>query len=418
LAELCRAASRPEMGRLCCLLRCLSAADRPAGSVGWPGPSRTSSAMVLAVLDSSSPAAACAAPRRVPISVDQADAVSTVGGRGTPGRPTPRPAPLRRAAGRYCEPVAATRQEGPDSTLVARPAATVMVVRDRPGGGAGFEVLMLRRNLRSVFVGGAYLFPGGSLEADDHDEALLDRCVGRSDAQASELLGLGQGGLAYWVAAVRECFEEAGLLLARHLAEGHAVALSEEATLARFAEHRLGLNAGRRRFLEVLEDEDLFLPLDTIHYFAHWITPRGAPRRYDTRFFVTRAPQHQVALHDAGETIADVWITPEEALRRHGDAEIEMLFPTVKNLQAISRFSSAAELLEVAAASSDQVASVQPRVVAEGNGVRLLLPGDPGYEAPPEQGPGTEAGDEAAFARAVRAAARGPRRGAGPGGTA
>jgi hypothetical protein len=120
-----------------------------------------------------------------------------------------------------------------------------------------------------------------------------------------------------------------------------------------------------------------------IHYFAHWITPKGAPRRYDTRFFVAAAPPGQIAAHSAGETIAEVWITPQDALARHREGTIEIIFPTIRNLQAISRFSSSAELLDVAARASGSVPTIEPRVVADGNGMRIVLPGDEGYEAAP-----------------------------------
>ena len=106
------------------------------------------------------------------------------------------------------------------------------------------------------------------------------------------------------------------------------------------------MNAGTRRFLDLCRDEHLRLGVGDIHYFAHWITPRGAPRRYDTRFFVAAAPPGQIAAHDAGETIAEVWISPHDALARHRAGEIEIIFPTIRNLQAIGRFATSAELLD------------------------------------------------------------------------
>jgi 8-oxo-dGTP pyrophosphatase MutT (NUDIX family) len=305
-----------------------------------------------------------------------------------------------------------------------RPAATVMLVRDAPasGGGTALEVLMVRRNLRSDFVGGAYVFPGGAVDLLDGGPEAEAICAGRTDAGASALLGFGSGGLAYWVAVVRETFEEAGLLLARREGGPDLLAGDPEEE-ARFVAERAAVNAGTRRFLDLCRDERLRLSVGDIHYFAHWITPRGAPRRYDTRFFVAAAPPGQIAAHDAGETIAEVWLTPQHALARHRSGEIEIIFPTIRNLQAIGRFSTSVELLDAAAAASGSVLAIEPRVVPDGNGMRIVLPGDPAYERAPVPDPGGS-GPLGDFNEAVRAvsmeanekgpdAAPGPR----PGGT-
>jgi 8-oxo-dGTP pyrophosphatase MutT (NUDIX family) len=278
-----------------------------------------------------------------------------------------------------------------------------MLVRDapRPDGWSALEVLMVRRNLRSDFVGGAYVFPGGAVDPLDGGAEAEALCAGRTDAEASALLGQPEGGLAYWVAVVRETFEEAGVLLAAR-AGGPTLLGGDPAEEARFAAARAALNDGSGRFLDLCRDEGLRLAVGDIHYFAHWITPRGAPRRYDTRFFVAAAPPGQIAAHSAGETIAEVWITPEDALARHRAGEIEIIFPTIRNLQVISRFSTGGDLLAAAARASSSVPAIEPRVVADGNGMRIVLPGDPGYEEAPVPDPsGTEA--PAGFNEAVRA---------------
>jgi 8-oxo-dGTP pyrophosphatase MutT (NUDIX family) len=262
-----------------------------------------------------------------------------------------------------------------------RAAATVMLVRDAPDSG-DLEVLMVRRNLHSDFVGGAYVFPGGSVDPADGGAEAEAACEGRSDADASTLLGIETGGLAYWVAVVRETFEEAGLLLARR-ASGPALLAGDPEEEARFVAERAQVNAGTRRFLDLCRDEGLRLSVGDVHYFAHWITPRGAPRRFDTRFFVAPAPPGQIAAHDAGETIAEIWVTPAEALARHREGTIEIIFPTIRNLQAIGRFTTAGELLATAARAAGSVPTIEPRVVADGNGMRIVLPGDEGYEAAP-----------------------------------
>jgi 8-oxo-dGTP pyrophosphatase MutT (NUDIX family) len=266
-----------------------------------------------------------------------------------------------------------------------RDAATVMLVRDRPEGG--MEVFMLRRNLNSDFVGGAYVFPGGAVDEADRHADLEAICEGRSDDQASILLGVDKGGLAYWVAAIRECFEEAGVLLATEADTNEVISFKDPETAERFSRHRKAVDSGEARLLEICEREGLQLAVDQIHYFSHWITPVGPPRRYDTRFFVTAAPPEQVPLHDDRETIANTWIAPQEALDRHAAGEFEIIFPTIKNLEAIARFEKSADLL-AAAAAIEEVPTILPRITTDGHGVRILLPGDPGYdEAVPPAGP-------------------------------
>jgi 8-oxo-dGTP pyrophosphatase MutT (NUDIX family) len=257
-----------------------------------------------------------------------------------------------------------------------RDAATVMLVRDKPSGG--LEVFMLKRNLDSDFVGGAFVFPGGAVDDVDRHADLEAVCGGRSDDQASAMLDIDRGGLAYWVAAIRECFEESGVLLA-YDRDGEVISFKDPEVAERFVEHRKAVDSGERRLLDVCEAEGLRLAVDQIHYFAHWITPEGPPRRYDTRFFVCAAPPEQVPLHDDRETVANRWIGPAEALDAHQRGEFEIIFPTIKNLEAITRFDSSADLL-AAAAAIEQVPTVIPRIVADGHGYRILLPGDPGYD--------------------------------------
>ena len=313
---------------------------------------------------------------------------------------------------------------GPAATSAAdaveiRPAATVMLVRDapEPRGGTRLEVLMVRRNLRSDFVGGAYVFPGGAVDPLDGGPEAEALCSGRSDAEASALLGFPSGGLAYWVAVVRETFEEAGLLLATRPVGPDLLAGTPDEE-ARFAAERVSVNAGTQRFLDLCRHEGLRLSVGDIHYFAHWITPRGAPRRYDTRFFVAAAPLGQIAAHSAGETIAEAWISPHDALARHRSGEIEIIFPTIRNLQVIGRFATSAELLDAAAQASSAVPAIEPRVVPDGNGMRIVLPGDPAYERPevPDPVGGASVGDfnEAVRAVSMQANKEGPESAPGP----
>ena len=245
-----------------------------------------------------------------------------------------------------------------------------MLVRDSPE----LHVFMLRRNLDSRFVAGASVFPGGAVDPDDRAPALLDRCTGPTDEEASRQLGLTRGGLGFWVAAIREAFEEAGVLLARHAASGAPIDLSAAAAAARLEAARPGVAGGSRPFLDVVVDEDLLLDVGALHLFAHWITPPGPPRRYDTWFFVADAPPGHAYLHDDGETVASEWVRPADALARAAAGELELIFPTMRSLDVLSNYESAGALLaDVRAAAG----SAPVRMVRDFNGERVALPGDP-----------------------------------------
>lgn len=259
----------------------------------------------------------------------------------------------------------------PESVPV-RDAATVMLLRD---GDDGIEVCMLQRNLNSDFVGGAYVFPGGGVDPGDASEQVQSVCEGRTDSDASRLVGVERGGLSFWVAAVRESFEEAGVLLATDDAGG-VVSFADPEVAARFELHRAEVDAGRRALAEVCIEERLRLDVGRMHYFSRWVTPLGAPRRYDTRFFVAAAPEQQVALHDDREVIGTRWLTPREALADHEAGRMTMIFPTVRTMVALDRFDSAEAVLAHAAAQAE-VPAVVPMLRDEGGGLRLVLPGDP-----------------------------------------
>ena len=273
----------------------------------------------------------------------------------------------------------------------ARDAATIMLVRDGTVDGApALEVCMVRRHLDSDFVGGAYVFPGGKVDEADRSRDSARACAGRDDAQASDLLGVEAGGLSFWVAAARECFEEAGVLLAYQSGAERdrvPVDLAAPGRRRRLAGLRAELNGRRVDFLELLAAEELLVAADRILYFSHWITPEGAPKRYDTRFFVAALPVGQVPVHDEHETVDTVWVRPADALERAAAREFDIIFPTMKNLQALARFSTSEELLE-ATLAIERVPTVLPRVVADDRGVRILLPGDPGYDEAVGAAPG------------------------------
>jgi 8-oxo-dGTP pyrophosphatase MutT (NUDIX family) len=259
--------------------------------------------------------------------------------------------------------------------LVPRPAATVMTLREGPNG---YEILMLRRNLNSDFVGGAFVFPGGGVDPEDAGAAAQRLAVGITDEQASTRLGLESGGLAYYVACLRELFEEAGLLVACD-SQGRSVTLDDPETLMRLSQHRRAVNDRQLGFVEMMEREDLFLDLRELEYMAHWVTPIGPPRRFDTRFFVALAPVGQVATHDEGETVADQWLRPLDALATHHSGQLEMILPTIRNLQSIAGFDSAREVIAFARSLTD-IECVRPRMIERDGSVVIVLPGDVGYD--------------------------------------
>jgi len=252
-----------------------------------------------------------------------------------------------------------------------QPAATVTLVRDAP---RGLEVLMLQRSHSLKFMPGVYVFPGGALDAADSSPEIQAMCAGLEDEAASRALGVERGGIAYWVAAIREAFEEAGILLA-YDTSGNMVSLHGDAA-ERYRAHRSSLDERRGDFGAIVRDEGLLLAVDRLTYFGHWITPIRAPHRYDTRFFLAVAPERQEARHDNYETIAHVWVRPQEALDLCARETLNMRFPTIKTLEQFTQCATAAELVAVLS-STRVVRPLLPRTTRDG---RTLLPDDPGYE--------------------------------------
>ncbi len=215
-----------------------------------------------------------------------------------------------------------------------RQAATVALVRD---GDAGLEVFMVRRTTAAVFSPGAHVFPGGALDAADRDPVLASRCDGIDDAGANALLDVDGGGLGYFVAAVRECFEEAGLLLARR--DG---VLVDDADA--YGDDRDALNTGTTTFVDVLTRHSLTLAVDLLVPFGHWITPLGPPRRFDTRFFVAPAPRAQRPAHDGWETTESLWTRPAAVLVAADRGEVDLIEPTRHTLERLRGYASVDEL--------------------------------------------------------------------------
>jgi 8-oxo-dGTP pyrophosphatase MutT (NUDIX family) len=250
-----------------------------------------------------------------------------------------------------------------------------MLLDDRPD----LHVLMLRRRAGSAFVGGMMVFPGGGVDTEDAAPEVDAVCAGLDDAAASERLGLPRGGLAYWVATIRESFEEAGVLLARDRTTGRPVDFSEAEAERRFAAHRVEVDASRARLADVVRSEGLELVPADMHYTARWITPLGPPRRYDTRFFVTVMPPGQTPVHDDREAVHSEWVRPVDAIARFAAGELAMLPPTLGMLRILAGYEKAEAVMQAAAAHEDGP-DRPARLAVEGDLWRVVLPGDEDYE--------------------------------------
>ncbi len=250
-----------------------------------------------------------------------------------------------------------------------RPASTVALVRP---SDTGLEVFLVRRHDDVAFMGGAHVFPGGRVDAADRldepdrwcDGPVDTRMRGRTEADAH----------AFLVAAARELFEEAGVLLARD-ASGAMVSIAGDA-VARFDTHRRRLLASELRLIDILAGERLRLALDALALFAHWLTPLVDVRRLDTYFFLADAPASQDAAHCRHETTAGLWIRPLEAIDRCRRGDIALPPPTWTTLRALSRLGAVDAAWQWAKAQT--VPPVQPCFRLNGDGSRLvMLPGDP-----------------------------------------
>lgn len=241
------------------------------------------------------------------------------------------------------------------------PAATILLVRDAPE----FEVLMVKRHHQIDFASGALVFPGGKTHAGDHDAAWEARTLGWD---ASEPLARPLG-----IAAIREAYEETGILLARHADGGHFRGDDRAGAARDEVAH------DRRSFLDLVNELDVKLDLDALSVFARWITPEMMPKRFDTWFYIAAAPADQLALCDGWETVDAEWIAPSEALRLAALGERKVIFPTRMNLQLLAEADGAVDA--VVRARSRTLVTVEPRLVETPEGRALTIPPDAGYGA-------------------------------------
>lgn len=252
-----------------------------------------------------------------------------------------------------------------------RAAATVMLIDDRPN----LQLFMMERHANTVFAGGMWVFPGGAVDAADDPEIFQAISIHRSDEQASKLMNIDSGGLAYYIAAIREAFEEAGILLALRKHNHQPLDLTAPDMEKRFQKHRDDINDSSRDFIEIIRDEDLILDAGEMHYIARWITPEGPPRRFDARFFIARMPQNQTPMHDDGELVHSSWMSPKEILRKAEAGEMVLMSPTLRMVKNLALFDSAEQVIEAASAN---LMDERARVTKEDR--VIVMPGEPGYE--------------------------------------
>jgi len=247
-------------------------------------------------------------------------------------------------------------EEPPETPVTARPAATVMILRDAT---EGLEVLLLKRSRSVGFVPGAYVFPGGRVDPIDAAHVLLaqthgldreaaeDRLAPVNSAEAEFPAPVFRSGdqvpaIAYFTAALREAFEETGILLA-HGPDGST---PPHANSRLIRDARAALEDGSAELPGLLKQLGYRLDMAALAYVAHWVTPLVEPRRYDTRFFAAIVPPDSEVVVDSGEIVRSLWARPEDALAAHRRGELPMIFPTVRTIEDIRTFTTATEVLE------------------------------------------------------------------------
>jgi 8-oxo-dGTP pyrophosphatase MutT (NUDIX family) len=247
-----------------------------------------------------------------------------------------------------------------------RPASTMLLLRD---GAAGMEVFMVVRHHQIDFASGALVFPGGSIDADD-------AVVARDAALAGKHAGLDEAAVAFRVGAVRETFEECGILLARDKGSQQLVTAARASEIEN--EHRVALNKGERKFSDIIKASGIVPALDLLVPFAHWITPLGMPKRFDTHFYLAVAPADQLGAHDGSESVDSVWVRPSEAVEGTKTGKFKLVFATERNLIKLARHNTATATLD--AAKKEGVVTVLPEVVRGEKSRQLKIPVEAGYD--------------------------------------
>src|SRR5246127_2515749 len=223
-----------------------------------------------------------------------------------------------------------------------RPLSTTLLLRDN-AGKSEIEVFMMVRHHQIEFSSGALVFPGGSVDQGDKEIVARDELHGRGE-------GLDASALGFRVAAIRETFEESGILLARQQGSRALIDARRESEIE--AAHRAALCEGKTTFLNVLAENKLWLALDELVPYAHWITPEGMPKRFDTWFFLVAAPPDQLGAHDGRESTDSIWLSAREAVEGGDSGRFKLPFPTTRNLIRLAKQASVSAALDHAMAMS------------------------------------------------------------------
>jgi len=238
----------------------------------------------------------------------------------------------------------------------------------------------MRRHRDQAFMGGAFVFPGGRLDESDCNPELVSYVKGIDCYQARQKLQepnlSDDKSLGLYFAALRETFEEAGVLLA-YDAAGEIITFSDEERAKRFSGYRLKLHENEINLIGFAELEDIYFALDFLTPYSHWITPEIEQKRFDTRFFLTLMPIGQTPIHDAIEMTESLWITPSMALKKHHNDEIILMPPTLKTIEELNDFDSAKDLLSHA--RSVNILTILPQAFTTSDSFGVKLPHDPEY---------------------------------------
>ena len=255
----------------------------------------------------------------------------------------------------------------PTEPGVARPASTILLLRD--GGTDPIEVFMMVRHYQIDFASGALVFPGGSVDAGDHDIAGKPELYTGGDGLDAEALG-------FRIAAIRETFEESGILLAKPRGSSKLVDAKRAGEIE--AASRAALCEGKTTFLKVLTDNGMLLTLEGLVPYAHWITPEGMPKRFDTWFFLAAAPPEQAGAHDGKESTDSIWVSPREALAGGETGRFKLPFPTTRNLIKLGKHRSVKSALDDA--RGKPIVTVMPIMTKLNGGRQLRIPREAGYD--------------------------------------
>jgi 8-oxo-dGTP pyrophosphatase MutT (NUDIX family) len=262
--------------------------------------------------------------------------------------------------------------------VIPKKASTVILLKENKR--RGFDVFLLKRHEKSSFMGGNYVYPGGRVDQNDGSIELRSLSKGVTLEEARKHFGetcSPEESLAHWIAAIRELFEEAGVLLAYHR-KGNLFQPGNREEREKFLHYRGLLQEGNLSISEMAEKENLLFALDRLHYYAHWITPEARPERFDTRFFLARYPSGQEASHDRKETTAGIWLTPRKALEENLKGDVILSPPTLKTLEDLSRFKNIDEMLN--SQRKEDIRPILPILTRVSDTILIIFPWDPEYD--------------------------------------